>query len=46
MRRNKYAEIACEPRRVEWVVAFVPARMAGFRGYTPPWFCYTIGISA
>jgi len=31
---------------MEGVAATASVDEVGLRGYTPPWFCYTIGISA
>ena len=46
MRRNSTVKIAEKTGCVERIAAAATADEVTLRGYTLPWFCYTIGISA
>jgi len=46
MRRSSTVKMAEKTGCVEYVAAAALADEVTLRGYTPPWFCYTIGNSA
>ena len=46
MRRNSTMKIAEKTGCVERIAAAAAAGAVWRGGYTPPWFCYTIGNSA